>query len=308
MLGDVRTAHRLSRAHRRPRAVPASRRTRLQAAAGGDRDPRGVRRHAGPARRPARAARPAERLRYRQRGDARRDGCQPRRRSRRRRDGDGPGRPIDAAPDRARRRGHDQLVSPGRVAQRRAPSARGRRVRSGPEARRGAGGGVRYRACLPGCGGDARRRDDRRPRRRVAARDPRRVGRGGGRARHRRPLPEAAHPHPRRGRGAGRARREPGPPHGPRELALPPLVPRAQAVDRRGAARRDRPRPARDHLLRLPARRRRPPARPRAPAVHGAGAAPDDRGGADPPPRHDALPLRAACASWARARAARSPT
>ena len=35
------------------------------------------------------------------------------------------------------------------------------------------------------------------------------------------------------------------------------------------------------------------------------GAPPDDRGGADPPPRHDAVPLRRPCASWAPARAAR---
>ena len=38
----------------------------------------------------------------------------------------------------------------------------------------------------------------------------------------------------------------------------------------------------------------RPPARARAPAVHGARAAPDDRRGPDPPPRHHALPLRPA--------------
>ena len=136
------------------------------------------------------------------------------------------------------------------------PRAGSSRWRIRTRAARGARRGVRHPERLPGRGLDARERRARRARRRLASRDPRRLGRGGRRAGRGRPLPEAAHADAGGGRGARRRRGHSRAPHGPRELAVPALVSRARAVDRRRDAGRDRARPARDDLLGLPARRR----------------------------------------------------
>ena len=100
---------------------------------------------------------------------------------------------IHAASRRARRRRHDQLVPPHRMAER-GPARPGRRGGgSGPGPRAGARRRVRHPERLRGRRLDAREGRARRARRRVASRDSRRLGRGGRRAGRGRPLPEAAH-------------------------------------------------------------------------------------------------------------------
>ena len=199
---------------------------------------------------------------------------------------------TETAEGRAGRRRNDQLVSPRRLAKpgrARAPrrGLRSRR-RQGRQARRG----ILHPERLSRRRCDVRRGGDRRARRRFAARDARRLGRGRRRARHRRPVPEAADADAGRVGGARPPGRGQVAAHGARELAVPAVVSRAEAMDRRGRAGRPRPRAHGDDHVRTAARRQRPPAAARTRALHAARRAADDRRGADPPPRRDALPLR----------------
>ncbi len=79
---------------------------------------------------------------------------------------------------------------------------------------------------------------------------------------------------------------------GARELALSPVVSRAQTLARRGGAGHGASRADGDDLVGTPPRRRRPAAGARAAAVHAARGMPDDRRSADSSSRRDALPLR----------------
>ena len=141
---------------------------------------------------------------------------------------------IEAAEGRAGRRRNDQLVSPCRLAQPGRARARCRGVRSGCCQGREARRGIFDPEGLSRCRCDVRRRIDRCARRHYATPNARRMGRGRGHARHRRPVPEAADANAGRVGGARPPGRGQVAPHGARELAVPAVVSRAEAMDSRG--------------------------------------------------------------------------